>query len=259
MIHYIEGFVGFLFVVYILWYLSKGWGINFGTLFLLAAGALMLLHGYIKVRKPDFTIWRGWTKKLKPVVNTILIAFLISFIVVEALIISYAQSNKQSNENPDVLLILGAGLMGDVLSLELKERLDLGLEYVKEHQGIPLIVSGAQGPGELVTESSAMKRYLISNGIPEEQVIEEDRATSTFENMKYSLEIIKEHFGKTDVTIAIITNDFHLFRSRMIAGRFGLKSLPVAAPTPIYVVPVNYAREYFAVIKSLIVDWPVKE
>ena len=65
-------------------------------------------------------------------------------------------------------------------------------------------IRGSIGKGFLIllgvheedTEAEAMKKYLMEHGIPAERIIEEDRSTDTFENMKFSKEKILEIKGK---------------------------------------------------------------
>ena len=52
----------------------------------------------------------------------------------------------------------------------------------------------------------------------------------------------------------IITNDFHMLRSKMIAKKVGFKAYGISCNTP-NIVKINcYLREYFAFIKTLAVD-----
>ena len=76
---------------------------------------------------------------------------------------------------------------------------------------LTFVTSGGQGPREVTTESSAMKRYLIEQGIPETQIIEEDRSTSTYENMMFSKE--KIYAIDPEAKIAFSTSNYHVFRS----------------------------------------------
>jgi uncharacterized SAM-binding protein YcdF (DUF218 family) len=77
----------------------------------------------------------------------------------------------------------------------------------------------------------------------------EERSTSTYENIAFSLPIIRELGHKRAV---IVTNDFHLLRSSLIAKYYGLETQLLNAPTPrLFLVPVTYyTREYFALVKA---------
>jgi uncharacterized SAM-binding protein YcdF (DUF218 family) len=52
----------------------------------------------------------------------------------------------------------------------------------------------------------------------------------------------------------IITNDFHMFRSKILAGRAGLEAYGISSGTPWYIYPNVFLREYLAVFKSLLLD-----
>jgi uncharacterized SAM-binding protein YcdF (DUF218 family) len=70
------------------------------------------------------------------------------------------------------------------------------------------------------------------------------------ENFKYTREII----GDVD-EISFITNDFHVFRSGILAKRNGFKAYGYGTPTPGIVLVNSYLREFFALIKSLLLDY----
>ena len=142
--------------------------------------------------------------------------------------------------------------------LPLKLRLDKALEYHEKNPDALIIVSGGQGYGEDVTEAFAMKRYLVQNGVPEEIVVEEDKATSTSENMKYSKEILENDFGYTadNIKIAFVTNNFHVFRSiklAQLAGFYNTTYLHTSLQWYNYIP--NYIRETLAIFKMWLLKY----
>ena len=54
--------------------------------------------------------------------------------------------------------------------------------------------------------------------------------------------------------IAILTSEFHLFRAKYLARQYGFTPYGIPADTPTLVLARYLVREYFAVIKSLILD-----
>lgn len=157
-------------------------------------------------------------------------------------------------ENPQFLVILGAGLNGNQPSLTLQERLETGVTYLQVHQNIPVIVTGGQGPGETVSEAQAMRTYLLQRGISKERIILENRSQSTMENFLFTAKLLKEAKVVSPVRIIVVTSDFHLFRAKILAERNGFVIECLPAPTPRYLLPANLLREYFALVKSLIFD-----
>lgn len=162
------------------------------------------------------------------------------------LMIAAAQEKPQ--RNAEYVLILGARVYEDRLSLTLKARMDKGIEYLRENPETKVIVSGGKGANEVIKEATAMKQYLLEKGIKEERIFVEDQSTSTYENIQYSME--KFHISKA----VLISNDFHIYRAKFIAKRLGLETEGLAAPTPWKAKAKSYAREYFAIIKTWMMD-----
>ncbi|MDC2866419.1 YdcF family protein [Bacillus sp. BP-3] len=157
-------------------------------------------------------------------------------------------NEKVSHTAPHVL-ILGAKLIGDKPSLSLQNRLDVALGYLHSHPKVKVVVSGGQGDDEDISEALSMSRYLMGNGIGKERILLEDRSTSTYENLKFSKELY-------DVKHAVVvSNTYHLYRTKIIADRLGMKMEALAAPTPKYSRKKAYIREYAAIIKTILKDY----
>lgn len=90
-----------------------------------------------------------------------------------------------------------------------------------------------------------MKRVLTEKGIAESRIIMEDKSESTEENIRFSLEKIKE-YGLTE-NVTIVTSEFHQLRAKMIAEKYGLNVSSVSAPTAWYLIPTYWLREWFGV------------
>jgi uncharacterized SAM-binding protein YcdF (DUF218 family) len=183
----------------------------------------------------------------------ILVVWLISFICIEALILESTHSDEM--EKVEYVIVLGAGLRGEQLSLSLYYRLNKAIEYLNFNPQSKAVVSGGQGPGEDITEAEAMKRFLIAKGIQENRVLVEDKSTSTFENLLYTKRILEREEGYIDGKIMIVTNDFHMFRAKFLASRLGFIPYGAPAMSVNYLRPYQYFREYFGFIKSLLFDW----
>lgn len=244
---------GLVFIAYLFFGLSMGWSAYFGCAVIAVGGMLLLSCGLFKLfgwRLPDSRIIRVSVL----IAKAGLTVFLASFLLVEALIVHSAVYTGSGEA--DYLLVEGAALHGATPSLELFQRLEKAAEYLEQNSELVVIVSGGQGPRETITEAEAMKRHLVGKGIPEERIIKEDRSTSTYENLKFSGELIRRADKRQDIKLAIVTSDFHIFRSRFLARRLGFTATGVPAGTPLYIAPNHYVREYFAVVKSLAVDRP---
>ena len=94
----------------------------------------------------------------------------------------------------DAVIVLGAAVHGKTPSLTLKKRLDKAVEYHAQNPNAVIVVSGGQGAQEDISEAEAMKIYLIENGVKSDKIIKEENATSTYENFKFSKEILTKNF-----------------------------------------------------------------
>jgi uncharacterized SAM-binding protein YcdF (DUF218 family) len=186
------------------------------------------------------------------VIATLLIIFLLQFVVLECLIASNGRSDETIRS--EYLFILGAGLNGEEISLTLQSRLDAGLQYLLKYPDVKVVVTGGQGRGEDITEAEAMRRFLAANGIDESRIIVEPSSTSTMENFKLSVDLIRQKTGKPVSDITFVTNDFHILRAKMLARRNGLNARAISCKTPRQVVIQMYFREYFALVKSFLID-----
>ncbi len=152
----------------------------------------------------------------------------------------------------DYVIILGCAIRRDGAPTPLlRDRIDRAIAFRNEQlekTGRPLIfvTSGGQGPDEAISESGAMKRYLLEKGIPESQILEEDQSTSTFENMKFSKEKIDRQ--NPHANIAFATTNYHVFRSGLYARRVKMRAVGIGAKAKWYFWPNALVREFVGLL-----------
>ena len=224
----------FLFICSLL--VKSSFGFRF--LFLFYASLIIYKNIALKADKNKFF------KFLKKICKLGYCLFFFSFIIVEGIILKDILVNRNNSPKIKYLIVLGAGLKGDIPSEVLKYRLNKAVEYFKENPDTIFIVSGGQGKDELISEAEAMEIYLSERGIPIKNIIKEDKSTSTYENLKFSDKIIKEKEITGD--IAVMSNSFHMYRVKMISKKLNFPLKTVYAETPEIVFPNYMLREYFA-------------
>lgn len=168
----------------------------------------------------------------------------IIFLFVEAKIIRgmYAKGKEET----DWVIVLGAQVRGTFITNSLKRRLDRAVSYLEQFPHAKVIVSGGQGPGESITEAAAMAGYLREKGISGARIFQEDRSTSTRENLRFS----RKYADAQNDRVGIVTNDFHIYRASVIARQEGYRKICTipAGSNPIF--QMNYLmREFFAVLQ----------
>ena len=147
------------------------------------------------------------------------------------------------------VIVLGSGIRGELLTVGLKNRLDCAVEMYEENHDMVIVVSGGQGPQEDITEALAMERYLLSRSVPQENIIKEEQATSTYENFVFSKQILDEMFGGEYKT-AYVTNDYHIYRAGALAKIAGFDEITHSHSTTVwYTVIPSCMRECMAVVK----------
>ena len=153
----------------------------------------------------------------------------------------------------DYVVVLGAGVRGTVPSLALRERVNAAYDYLTANPQAIAVLSGGQGPGEDITEAACIYRELTQMGIDPSRLLMEDKATSTIENLRFSLDLLEAEIGTCPGKIAIVSSEYHIFRSCLFAKSLGLEAVGVPAHTSWFTLRLNYyLREIVAVWKYFI-------
>ena len=156
--------------------------------------------------------------------------------------------------NKDFIIINGCQIRKDgTLTPLLQGRVDRAIWFAKkqmERAGRPIVFvpSGGKGTDEMLSEAEAMKRYLISQGIEEKDILAETKSTTTEENFKYSYELIRKYHGSDFFSIAFSTTNYHVFRSGMLAHELGMRIEGIGSKTKRYYWINAFVREYIATI-----------
>ena len=172
---------------------------------------------------------------------------LLGVMIADAIVVRY-----EPDPDKDFIIILGCGIRKDgTPSPLLRGRVDRALAFAEKQQALtgkaPIFVpSGGQGPDEPISESAAMKRYLLEQGVPEERILEEDRSTDTFENMKFSREKLRA--VDPDGKVAFSTTNYHVFRGGLYARRVKMRAVGMGARTKWYFWPNAAVREFVGLL-----------
>lgn len=155
-------------------------------------------------------------------------------------------------KNKDYIIVLGAGLVdgykvGRLLGNRINTAISFYSQQIFETQKHPkLIFSGGQGGDEKLPEAEAMQKYAIQHGASAQDTLIENKSVNTFQNMKFSKQLIKSDGGNDQSKVVFVTNNFHTMRAGILADRVGLKAYGIGVPTPFYYLPNAVIREYLA-------------
>ena len=164
---------------------------------------------------------------------------------------------KASRGNPEAqieyMVVLGAKVREDGPSVSLWDRIYAAADYMKAHPDVICVVSGGQGPDEHMTEAQAMFDELVKLGIDPSRIWQEDQATSTWENLNFSLNLIEEKTGARPEKIGVVSSEYHLFRASLFARANEVDFVGIPAATSRLSQKINhFMREVAGVWHYLI-------
>lgn len=139
---------------------------------------------------------------------------------------------------PNVAVVFGAGILNNQTpTAVLKNRLNKSVDLYEDGSVDTIVVTG-DNREENHNEPKAMKTYLVEQGIPEDDIIQDFAGRRTID----SCWRIKNVFGGEG--IYAITQNFHLPRATFLCRTFGLEVEPLEAKNASYQGGLNgYIRE----------------
>jgi uncharacterized SAM-binding protein YcdF (DUF218 family) len=178
-------------------------------------------------------------------ITAALLAVILLAIAVPAGLILSAFSG-QGEPGGEILIVLGTTVNGTEPSPMLRQRLDAAVQYLNTYPDAKCIVTGGKGDENNLSEAQCMFNYLTAAGIAPDRVQMEDRATSTVENLKYVRSMLDTN------EVDILSSDFHLYRSGLIAKDAGFSASLIPAKTqPLSLLVPWFLREIFVLYPQL--------
>ncbi len=162
---------------------------------------------------------------------SIIIVLLFVLYIVANVISIYAYSTKDEACESDVIIVLGAATYQGEVSPVYRERLNHGI-YL-QHQGYAekILVTGGKGKANAQSDAYAVKQYVVSQGILEQDVLMEEDSKITQENLENAKIIMEEN----DLQKAIIVSDpLHMKRAMLLAEDAGIEAYSSPTPTTMY-------------------------
>lgn len=219
--------------------------VGYSILALLCWGlaALAILYWWLGRQKRKGKRWSG---PVRGALTALLLAGAAVLGVAAFFVVRDARTDAPASV--DYLIVLGAGVDGTTPSLSLRNRLDAALAYLEDNPETIAVVSGGRGPGEQITEAEAMRLWLEARGVAPARIWLEDQASTTEENLRFSLAMI-DNAGAGEKTIAVVSSEYHLCRAKYLAQEAGAEVYGVAGRTTLPVLRINYfLREALAMV-----------
>ena len=136
-----------------------------------------------------------------------------------------AEAKPAHFSEPYAIVVLGGGLTLDkngkdiVVNDYTRLRLEKTLVVEKQYK-LPIVLSGVEAP--------YMQRWLAEHGV--EAKLLEDRSMNTCENTRFSYLLLQKKGGAP--TVMLITDRYHMPRTRRLFALNGIETLAIEAPMP---------------------------
>lgn len=177
-------------------------------------------------------------KLLRRVLTVLLCIGILLFAVTEGIVLR--ASTGDPGESCRYVIVLGARVQDTSPSISLSERIDAAYDYLTQNPEAIAVLSGGQGEDEGISEAQCMFEQLTSMGIPEDRLWLEDKSTSTWENLNFSLDIIEGKTGTRPDKAAILSSEYHLYRAGLFAEDCGFEAVGIPARTQRFTIRLNY-------------------
>lgn len=166
----------------------------------------------------------------------------------------YPVISKENIEKGEVYILLGGGILTDTAggNVPAKNVYPRILETAKLYNKSPkkIFISGGSPLQNKQSESSVYKKELLSLGIPEEDILIEEKSNTTKENSTYIKWIMNEKNIKSGI---IITSAVHMPRSMEVFKDYELVFYPAPCDFTAHIKKQNFLAyiPQFKVFKDL--------
>ena len=175
--------------------------------------------------------------------------------LLSTIVCAYSASRHTPPYDRDCIIILGCAIRKDGTPTPLlRMRADSALrferaQHEKSGKHAIFVPSGGQGSDEIISEAESMRRYLNDQGVGDDQIVKEDKSTSTEENMRFSKAVIEGRMGDiAQKKIAFATTNYHVFRGYILAQKNGFDAQGISAKTKWYFFPNAFLREFVGLL-----------
>ena len=202
------------------------WGYSFSALVCCCLAGILAFYEITGMLLPTFPA-------VIPIVRRVFTVCLVIGIAVvsitEGIIIKASFGNPE--ETVDYVVVLGAKTRVTGPSASLWDRIYAAYDYLEAHPDVTAVVSGGKGDDEPMAEALSMRDELVALGIDPERIGVEDQATSTWENLHFSLDLIEQRTGTRPTKLGVLSSEYHLYRASLFAKACGVEFVGIPART----------------------------
>jgi len=166
------------------------------------------------------------------------VAIILKFIIAPALLLVvlvavriYTYGNHVVDVKGDAAIVLGAAVWGNDVSPVFRERINHAIDLYRTGKVRKIIFTGGQGNRNELTEAAEARQYAIENGIPQTDILVEEKSHTTYENLVNAKQVADANGLKK---VLIVSDPMHMKRAVSMASDIGLEAYPSPTPTTRY-------------------------
>ena len=162
----------------------------------------------------------------------------------------YRQARSSEAHSAGAIVVLGAAQFNGTPSQVFRARLDTAAELYQQGYAPLIVVTGGRLQGDRYTEAESGRNYLVDRGVPADAVLMENISHNT----AASFDGVEKLLGPRGIdSLLIVSDGFHLYRSKMLANDAGFAAYGFPAENspirPGSATELRYmARELFGVL-----------
>ncbi len=148
----------------------------------------------------------------------------------------------------DCAVVFGAAVYrGSQPGPAITRRVAAAADLYRNDQVKTLILTGGRGEGNARTEAEVMQSYAIRQGVDRDDIVMENTARSTWENIEYARNLTRDC-----KSVVAVSDQYHLGRITLLAWRqgwFDLQTYPAQDREPVAGIERwSFQREVFGVL-----------
>lgn len=149
--------------------------------------------------------------------------FFVPFVLFAAI---YKQSRTNEAHAADAIVVLGAAQFNGVPSQVFQARLDTAYDLYSQGYAPVIVVTGGRIYGDQYTEAESGRNYLVDLGVPADAILMENISHNTAASFAGVEKLLKPRGVQT---LLIVSDGFHLYRSKMLARDAGFAAYGYAS------------------------------
>lgn len=142
-----------------------------------------------------------------------------------------AYSLRDERCEADVIIVLGAAAYEEEVSPVYRERLNHSIDLYQRGYGKKIIVTGGVAKGNTHSDAYVAAQYLLSQQVPEADILMEESSTITQENLENSRALMEENGFQSAI---IVSDPLHMKRAMLLAEDEGIEAYSSPTPTTMY-------------------------